>query len=258
MEFAELLGDEAEKIARGIVEPWDAPVDARALLKDTMAQIRRYMVIHDKNAAIIVPLWIGFAWCHDAATFSAFLVIQAADSGTGKSVLSNVIAQLTPRGFMIVEPTGPAMYRFVDRYAPTLVIDDADRLLPRRPDLTHILNASWVRNTPIPRVDARGDVHLYNPFCPKVLNGIDLLAHFKPATRTRCITIDLLPKLPTEKVTSFRRAVEMVPRRRYSVRIAILSTAEQLRTKKAKRRGSTDVRPEPMLTASARPDPTRG
>jgi hypothetical protein len=34
-EFDELLGDEAEKIRRGIVEPWDEPVEARELLDAT-------------------------------------------------------------------------------------------------------------------------------------------------------------------------------------------------------------------------------
>jgi len=101
---------------------------------------------------------------------------------------------------------GPALYRFVDRYHPTLIVDDADRLLPRRPDLTHIINASWQSNTPIPRADAHGNVHLYDPFCPKALNGIDLLAHLATATRSRCITVDLLPKLAHEEVISFRRA----------------------------------------------------
>jgi hypothetical protein len=85
-----------------------------------------------------------------------------------------------------------------------LIIDDADRLLPRRPDLAHIVNASWTRGVPIPRTDNTGNVHLFYPFCPKVLNGIDLLAHLKPATRSRCITIKLLPKLKDETVANHR------------------------------------------------------
>jgi hypothetical protein len=207
-EFEALLGDEAEKIRRGIVEPWDQPVDTRALLKDVAAQFRRYIVVHDGAAAVIVPLLIAFAWCHDAATYSPILVVQAADNNAAKTNACKAIALLTPRAHIIVEPTGPALYRFVDRYHPTLIIDDADRLLPRRPDLAHIVNASWARDIPIPRADAHGNEHLYDPFCLKVLNGIDLLAHLAPATRTRCITIDLLPKLANEEVISFRFAGE--------------------------------------------------
>jgi hypothetical protein len=111
---------------------------------------------------------------------------------------------MSPRAFIIAEPTGPTFYRFVDRVHPTLVIDDADRLLPRRPDLAHIVNASWMRGVPVPRTDANGNVHLFDPFGPKVLNGINLLAHLRPATRTRCITIGLLPKLEHETVANHR------------------------------------------------------
>jgi putative DNA primase/helicase len=59
----------------------------------------------------------------------------------------------------------------------------------------------------IQRTDPRtGHVNQFDVFCPKVLSGIDLLAHLKPATRTRCITINLLPKLAHEQVTSFHDA----------------------------------------------------
>jgi hypothetical protein len=205
-EFDELLGDEAEKIQRGIVEPWDTPVDTRPLLEDLMAQFARYIVVHDEAAATLIALWIAFTWCHDIATYSPILVVQGADADTAKTTACKAIALLTPRAHVIVEPTGPTLYRFVDRHCPTLIVDDADKLLPRRPDLAHIVNASWTRNTPIPRCDANGNIHLFDPFCPKVLNGIDLLAHLTPATRTRCITIDLLPKLASEEAVSFRRA----------------------------------------------------
>jgi hypothetical protein len=199
-EFAELRGEEEEKIKCSEVEPWAEPVDTRELLNEVTTQFGRYIIIHDRVIAPIIPLWICFAWVHDIATFSPILIFESADTGEAKTAASKVVAALTPRAYIIVEPTGPAFYRFVDRVHPTLIIDDADRLLPRRPDLAHIINASWTRGVPIPRVDASGNVHLFDPFCPKVLNGIDLLAHLAPATRTRCITIKLLPKLENEKV----------------------------------------------------------
>ena len=205
-EFAELRVEEEERIKRGQVEPWDESVSTRELLDATAAQFGKYIIIHDRVIRPIIPLWIAFAWVHDIAAFSPILIIESADTGEGKTAASKAIALLTPRSHIIVEPTGPAFYRFIDRIHPTLIIDDADRLLPRRPDLAHIVNASWTRGVPIPRVDKNGNVHFFDPFCPKVLNGIDLLAHLAPATRTRCITIKLLPKLEGEEVADHRHA----------------------------------------------------
>jgi hypothetical protein len=205
-EFAELRSEEEERIKRGQVEPWDEPVNTRELLNTVAAQFGKYIIIHDRVVAPIVPLWIAFCWLHDIAAFSPILIIESADSGEGKTAASKVIALLTPCSHIIVEPTGPSFYRFIDRIHPTLIIDDADRLLPRRLDLAHIVNASWTRGVPIPRVDNTGNVHFFDPFCAKVLNGIDLLAYLAPATRTRCITIKLLPKLEDEEVADHRHA----------------------------------------------------
>ena len=83
VEFDDLLGDEAEKIRRGIVEPWDEPIDTRELLDAVTAQIARYVIIHDKIVAPIIPLWIAFTWVHDIAVFSPILNIQGADTEMG-------------------------------------------------------------------------------------------------------------------------------------------------------------------------------
>src|SRR5262249_55749119 len=185
-----LVGDEEEKIERGEVEPWLEPVDTRALLSELETQFRRYIIVHREPVAVAITLWICFAWCHEIATYSPILVIEAGDTATAKTTASKAIALLTPRA-----------------YHPTLIVDDADRLLPRKLDLAHIVNVSWTRGTTIPRVDVRANIHHYDPFCPKLLNGIGLTAHLDRATQTRCITAELLPKLASEKVANFRHAI---------------------------------------------------
>ena len=206
-ELVVLVGDEEAKIESGEVEPWPEPVATLALLSELETQFRRYIIVHREPVAVAITLWICFAWCHEIATYSPILVIQGGDTATAKTTASKVIALLTPRAYVVAEPRGATLYRLVDRYHPTLIVDDADRLLPRRPDLAHIVNVSWTRGTTIPRVDARGDIHHYDPFCPKVLNGIGLTAHLDRATQTRCITAELLPKLASEKVANFRHAI---------------------------------------------------
>ena len=48
---------------------------------------------------------------------------------------------LVPKPFVSVEPTGPSVYRTVDREHPTLIIDEADDLFYRKTDLRAIVNA---------------------------------------------------------------------------------------------------------------------
>jgi hypothetical protein len=207
-EFDEFIAIEDATVTVTSTEPdmWPEPVSTRELLDEILAQIRRYIVIHDESAAIIYALVVLFAWCHDEiATFSPILVVQGADIGMGKSTLCQILALLTPRARVVVKPTGPALFRLVDHHHPTLFIDNADKLLPRDQDLADIINSSWIRGVTIPRV-VKGEVREFDPFCFKVINGVDLLPHLDPATRSRCIVTDLLPKLPDEKVVDYERA----------------------------------------------------
>lgn len=204
-EFEILLAEEKKKTSGG-VEPWPEQVKTPEALEQLSAQLAKYLIVHDQHAATAMALWAMFAWVHDIATFSPMLVIQSADADAAKTTACKVIAKLTPRAFVIAEPTGPSFYRFVDRTQPTLIIDEADQLLARRTDLAHLINVSWTKGTFIQRVGSNGDIHRFDPFCPKILSGIDLAAHLRPATRTRCITINLLPKLDDEKVANYRHA----------------------------------------------------
>jgi hypothetical protein len=114
--------------------------------------------------------------------------------------MCGVLKFLTPRAYAAAELTGPNLYRFVDHLKPTLIIDDADRLFERKPDLVHIVNVSWTRGTKIPRQD-HGTTRWFDPFCPKVVAGVGIL--LPKTTKTRTITVKLLPKLPHEKVDAF-------------------------------------------------------
>jgi putative DNA primase/helicase len=205
--FEEFIAVE-ETVGPPVADSWPEPVNTRTLLDEVLSQIRRYVVIHDAAAADICALSVPFAWVHDEiATYSPLVAIQAADVEAAKTTLTIVLSQLAPRARVIVKPTGPSLYRLIDHHHPTLFIDNADRLLSRDRDLSDIVAASWTRGTCIPRV-VDGNVHEFDPFCLKILNGIDLLPHLDPAVRSRCIVIDLLPKLPDETVINFKHAKE--------------------------------------------------
>jgi Protein of unknown function (DUF3631) len=185
------------------VETWPEPVDTKVLLTEVMAQLRRYVVVHDDAAAVAMVLWIFFSWMHDTAVHSTLLVIRSADADAGKTTTGNVLRFLSMKGHAAAELTGPALFRFVDHVKPTLFMDDADNLLKRRPDLVHIINVSWTRGTLIYRSE-HGHMRAFDPFCAKVIIGVD--PYLPKATWTRCIEVQLLPKLPDEKVEDFKHA----------------------------------------------------
>ena len=201
-EFTQFAAAQEKSSDTGYVEPWPEPIDTRRLLGEVMSQLRRYVVVHDDAAAVAIVLWICCAWLHaEIAVHSPLLVLTSAEGDAGKTTACGVIQLMTPRSYAAAELTAPNLYRFVDHLHPTLIVDDADKLLERKPDLLHIINVSWTRGTKIPRQD-HGVTRWFDPFCPKVISGVNV--QLPKTTATRKISVKLLPKLPHEKVDDFR------------------------------------------------------
>ena len=124
------------------VERWSDPVETQALLQKISAKIRKYIVLRPE-AVIATALWTMTAWAHEGAAHSPILAAISVEPDSGKSTLLGVLRFLVPKPFVSVEPTGPSVYRTVDREHPTLIIDEADDLFYRKSDLRAIVNAGW-------------------------------------------------------------------------------------------------------------------
>ena len=181
------------------VELWPDPVETQALLQKISAKIRKYIVLRPE-AVIATALWTMTAWAHEGATHSPILAAISVEPDSGKSTLLGVLRFLVPKPFVSVEPTGPSVYRTVDREHPTLIIDEADDLFYRKSDLRAIVNAGWSRGTKIPRQG-----RWYDPFCPKIL-GILGKTKLPRTIASRSIILKMWPKKPDEKTEDFAYA----------------------------------------------------
>ena len=181
------------------VELWPDPVETQALLQKISAKVGKYIVLRPE-ALIATALWTMTAWAHEGATHSPILAAISVEPDSGKSTLLGVLRFLVPKPFVSVEPTGPSVYRTVDREHPTLIIDEADDLFYRKSDLRAIVNAGWSRGTRIPRQG-----RWYDPFCPKIL-GILGKTKLPRTIASRSIILKMWPKKPDEKAEDFAYA----------------------------------------------------
>jgi Protein of unknown function (DUF3631) len=181
------------------VEPWPDPVETQALLQEICAKISKYIIMCPEAVTATV-LWTMTAWAHEGSTHSPILAAISVEPDSGKSTLLGVLRFLVPKPFVSVEPTGPSVYRTVDREHPTLIIDEADDLFYRKSDLRAIVNAGWSRGTRIPRQG-----RWYDPFCPKIL-GILGKTKLPRTIASRSIILRMWPKKPVEKAEDFAYA----------------------------------------------------
>jgi putative DNA primase/helicase len=167
-DYAETEGDTGATPSDWDVEPWAEPVATVELLQDLITKISRYIVARP-HEVLAIALWVLMSWAHEfAAHHSVYLVATSVEPDSGKTTTLGVLRFLVPKPFTGAEPTGPTIFRFVDREKPTLLIDEADDLFARTTDVKHIFNAAWTRGTKIPR-QVQGRTYWFDPFCPKIV-----------------------------------------------------------------------------------------
>jgi len=186
-----------------IVEPWPEEVETDALLSGLKVRMKRYVIFSDAQATI-TALWVLFAWVHEiAAVHSPILRAISAEANSGKTTLLNLISFLVPRALLCVEISEATLFRGIELWQPTIIVDEADVILVNNEPLRAVINSGWTRGAVVPRcIGDEKTPHAFPTFCPKALGmkGNQLL----DTTRSRCIDIELKRKRPSETVVHFR------------------------------------------------------
>ena len=202
---AKLAGEAEEQplFAHWDVKPWPEPVDGDALVLALVRRIRSHVVM-SAEAALTVALWIIFTWVHAAAAIhSPILIVTSPEAECGKTTLLGLIGFLVRRALSSVGISSAALYRAIEKWGPTVVIDEADVAFVENEELRAAVNSGWTRGQGVLRCE--GDEHeprLFATFCPK---AIGLKGKKVPdTTASRAIAIELKRKLAHEEVTDFR------------------------------------------------------
>jgi putative DNA primase/helicase len=202
---SELEGEATSEplFAHWTVEPWPEPVDGDALMLALVRRIQSHVVMIPE-AALTVALWIIFTWVHaEVAIHSPILMVTSAEANCGKSTLLGIVGFLARRALASVGISPAALYRSIEKWRPTLIIDETDGAFVQNEDLRTVVNSGWTRGQGVLRCE--GDDHelkLFATFCPK---AIGLKGKKLPdTTASRALVVELKRKLADEKAADFR------------------------------------------------------
>jgi putative DNA primase/helicase len=188
------------------LEPWAEPVDGAALLDEIVGCLRTYLALPD-GAAEAIALWIFFAHtleCWEAAPRLAFI---SKGPECGKTTAMTVVSHLVPRPLPTVNITSPVLFRLLEKWRPTFLIDEGDTFMDGNDAMGGILNSGHTRGTAFAwRCHPENlDPERYSTWGPIVIARIGNL----PQTlASRSILIRMQRRLPSEKVVRFTRAAE--------------------------------------------------
>lgn len=185
------------------VEPWPDPLDGAALLTGIRDAVAEYMVL-PPHAAETVALWCVFAHCHDAAEHSPMLAIQSPEKRCGKTTMLNIVASLVPVPLPAANVTTPVIFRAIERFQPTLLLDEVETFIRDNDEMRGVLNSGFTRGSAVV-LRCVGDDHEPHPFstwCPKV--GA-LIGTLPDTLQDRAIVVTLRRRLVSERSARFGR-----------------------------------------------------
>jgi putative DNA primase/helicase len=183
------------------VEPYPDPVDGGELLRRIEKRIRNHVIL-SSHSALASSLWTMLAWTHDAAVHSPILLSTSPEAECGKTTLLSLLSFMVPRGLIFVEGSPSVIYRLIEKWHPTLIVDEADKIFQNNPELRAVINSGWTRGSGVPR--CHPDTHepeFFETFGPKAI-GLKGL-RMPDTTLSRSIIIPMQRKLPDEKAEDF-------------------------------------------------------
>ena len=184
------------------LEPWEDPVAGAELLDDLRKIYERYLILPE-HGSVTMALWVMHAWAIDAAYVSPFLMFSSPEMRCGKSTAMALLSRTAPRTAMASNITSAAIFRYIEAFCPTLLIDEADSFAVENEGLRGILNSGHTRDS-ANAVRLTGDDHKpkhFSTWAPKAIASIGKLAN---TLRDRSIIVPMQRKKAGERVAKLR------------------------------------------------------
>jgi Protein of unknown function (DUF3631)/Protein of unknown function (DUF3489) len=203
--------------------PWPEMVPGSELLDHIAATLRRFVVL-PAAAAEAQALWCLHTYVSDAFAVSPILCVRSPEKRCGKTRNLEILGSLVHRPLHTAHITPAALYRTIDAYRPTLLIDEADTIFVRggNAELRGLLNAGLYRSTAfvLRCTGKRQEPQLSSVWCPK---AIALIGRLPSTLEDRSIVTSLRRRTSAERVDPFdneRVREQLDPIRRKAARWA--------------------------------------
>lgn len=186
------------------VAPWPDPVNGARLLTEISETVRRFIVC-DKETADAVALWVAMTWLIDVVQVAPLAVITAPEKRCGKSQLLSFLRRLVYRALAASNISPAALFRAVDAWKPTLLVDEADSFMRENEELRGIINAGHTRDSAyvVRVVGEELKPQRFSVWGAKAVAGI---GHLADTLMDRAVVLELRRKLPHENVERLRHA----------------------------------------------------
>lgn len=186
------------------IDPWPDQIEPAQLLEDIAYIVRRFIICQVETAHA-VALWVAMTWLMDVVQVAPLAVITAPEKRCGKSQLLFLLGRLVKRPLTASNISSAALFRSIDAWQPTLLVDEADAFMRENEELRGLLNCGHTRDSAY-IVRVVGDDHTPKKFGVWGAKALAGIGHLADTLMDRSITLELRRKLPHEQVDRLRYA----------------------------------------------------
>jgi putative DNA primase/helicase len=182
-------GLQGQGVTLGDPDPWPEHVDGAALLDALAGTFRRFTAL-GAGADVVLALWTVHAHAFDAVQVSPILGIHSPEKECGKTTVLTLLLALTRRALLASNISTAGVFRTVDKYRPTLLVDEADTFLRDNEELRGILNSGHFRAGAhiVRNVGDDFEPRTFSTWCPK---AIALIGELPDTLTSRSIAIQM-------------------------------------------------------------------
>lgn len=180
---------------------WPDPVDGASLAEEIRDRLRAHVVFGASGDADAATLWIFGSYLMDTWRLWPRLMVTSPTKACGKSTLLEVLDAMVQRGFIASNASPAAVFRAIEAWQPTLLLDEADTWMSQNEELAGVLNSGHTRRTArVIRVTEVKGEHLpvaFSTWCAMAIAGI---GGQRDTLMSRSIVIGLRRRLANEPV----------------------------------------------------------
>lgn len=183
-------------------EPWSKSVDVEKLIDDLVCLVLGNVVVTD-HQGVAIALYVVQTYLMDIATHAPILGITSPEPGCGKSTLLAILTKLCFRAIPASNISGAALFRSIEKWHPTFLIDEADAFLKHNEEMRCLIDSGHSRDAAFV-IRTVGDDHEPRSFSTWGAKVVAQIGRPAETIVDRSIQIAMRRRLPTEPVGDLR------------------------------------------------------
>lgn len=190
-----------EDVGLESLAPWPRSVDGAEIAEEIRRSLLSHVVFSSSSDAGAATLWVVGTYLMGVWPLWPKLLIRSPQKRCGKTTLLETVEGFVYRGMTTSNISAAALFRAVEAWRPTLLIDEADRFLKGDDALNGLLNAGHRRRaafvTRVEEIEGQRVPRRFSVWGPQVIATIGRQAG---TLEDRSVIVDLRRKLPSDRV----------------------------------------------------------